>query len=228
MEENSNNTGKRIIVILSSVFLVLLILIAWGAFSIVQNIREATGDFVSPVNALGTQSAQLMNPTPTIIPDPVTIIYDVHDLARLETIHYSLEKVIAAESNQGEWGFLFGDKLLFVAHGEVIAGIDMEKLDAEDLEVRDGVLYVDLPQPEVFVATLNNDKSYVYDRETGLLTDGDINLETTARQAAEDAIYQAAVDDGILEQAEVNAENYLVRFFRALGYPEVVFITEDE
>jgi hypothetical protein len=218
------NLGNKIVVIVS---LLILVIVGWGAYAIIRDVRRATGELVSPVNALGTQSAELFNPTPTIIPDPVTIIYDVRTLARLETIHYSLEKVITAESNQGDWAFLFGDKLLFVAHGEVIAGIDLEKMDATDLTLRDGVLYVDLPPAEIFVATLDNDKSYVYNRDTGLLTDGDVNLETTARQAAEDAIEEAALDDGILEQAELNAENYMVRLFRSLGYPAVEFVHED-
>lgn len=205
-----------------------LAVFAWMAYAIVQTVRQTTGELVSPVNALGTQSSQLFNPTPTILLDTVTIINDIQSLARLETIHYSLEKVVTAEAGQGELGFLFGDKLLFVAHGEVIAGLDMEKLEESDLSLRSGVLHVNLPAAEVFVATLDNDKSYVYDRETGLLSRGNIDLETLARQTAEDAILQAALDDDILDQAEVNAENYLTQLFRAMGYPEVVFEFPDD
>ena len=112
--------------------------------------------------------------------------------------------------------------MLLIAYGEVIAGVDMAEIEAEDLRLRNGVLYVTLPPAEVFVATLNNDKSYVYDRDTGLLSRGDINLETLARQVAEDEILEAALEDGILDQAEINAEYFLVRFFRALGYEDTV------
>lgn len=203
--------------------ILILIIIAWAAISVVNSVKQTTGDLVSPVNALGTQAAEIIHPTPTVIPDPVTIIHDIQSLARLETIHYSLEKVITAETNQGELAFLFGDKLLFVAHGEVIAGIDLSKLESSDLQLRGGVLFVDLPAPEIFVATLDNEKSYVYDRTTGILTHGETDLETAARQTAEEAILQAALEDDILGQAQINAENYLVRLFRTLGYPEVVF-----
>jgi len=86
-----------------------------------------------------------------------------------------------------------------------------------------GVLYVKLPPTEIFVATLDNDKSYVYDRETGLLTKGNIDLETLARQSAEDEIRKAALEDGILTQGESNAESYLLKFFNALGYKSVIF-----
>ena len=121
---------------------------------------------------------------------------------------------------------LFGDKLIFVAHGTVIAGVDLAELSPDDLWMDAGTLYVQLPEPEIFVATLDNEKSYVYDRDTGLFTKGNIDLETLARQAAEDEIEKAALEDGILDLAQTNAEYYLLRLFQALGYPQVIFVTE--
>lgn len=210
--------------------ILILVVLAAGVYFIVETVRETAAAAAQPfqqVNqanqALQTQVAQLMNPTPTIIPDPVTYINEVRALARLETIQYSVEKVITAEVGQGTFGFAFGDRLLFVAHGVVIAGIDMEKIQPGDMRLDGGVLYVRLPPAEIFIATLDNEKSYVYDRETGLLTKGNLDLETLARQTAEDEIRKAALEDGILVQAQRNAEAYLLRFFNALGYKTVIF-----
>jgi len=210
--------------------ILILIVLAAGVYFIVQTVRESAAAATEPFNqvnqanqALQTQVSQLLNPTPTIIPDPVTYINEVRALARLETIQYSIEKVITAEVGQGSFSFLFGDKLLFVAHGTVIAGIDMEKIQPADMRLDGGVLYVKLPPAEIFIATLNNEKSYVYDRETGALTKGSIDLETLARQAAEDEIRKAALEDGILNLAQTNAEAYLLKFFTALGYKTVLF-----
>ncbi|MEK6220929.1 MAG: DUF4230 domain-containing protein, partial [Chloroflexota bacterium] len=188
--------------------------------SVMGNVNSVSGN----IDAFGTQVSEVLNPTPTLLPDPVTIIHEVRSLARLETIQYSVEKVITAEVGQGAFGFLIGDRLLFVAHGEVIAGIDLEKLSPEDLTVVDGVLYVNLPTPEIFIATLDNDLSYIYDRDTGLLTKGNVDLETLARQAAEKEILNAALESGILLQAQTNAENYLWRLFNSLGFPEIIFV----
>ncbi|NIN99893.1 MAG: DUF4230 domain-containing protein, partial [Anaerolineae bacterium] len=55
------------------------------------------------------------------------------------------------------------------------------------------------------------------------LTRGDLNLEAAARQAAEAEIRKAALEDGILRQAQINAENFLFGFLRSLGYPDVIF-----
>ncbi len=207
--------------------LVLVGIVGWGMLQILGLVRDTAAASLNPVQQLSesvsTQVANVLNPTPTVIPDPVTIVHEVRSMARLETIQYSVEKIISAETRQGLFGFLVGDRILFVAHGTVIAGVDLQKLSPEDMRVESGVLYVTLPPAEIFVATLENDKSYVYDREQGVLTRGDQNLETVARQAAEDEIEAAALADGILEQAQINAENFLYRFFLQLGFPEVIF-----
>ncbi len=217
---------------LNIILLFIILLILGTAYYMVISIQEnqqrvidsAIAPFAKGNAALQTQVSTLLHPTPTIIPDPVTIIQDVRALARLETIQYSVEKVITAEIGQGAFGFLFGDKILFVAHGTVIAGIDLEKLNPSDLKMVNGVLNVYLPAPEIFSASLDNDRSYVFNRETGLLSKGDQNLETNAREAAENEIRKAAIEDGILEKAQQNAVSYLSKFFTALGYPNSVFI----
>jgi hypothetical protein len=207
-----------------------LIIIAAMAFSIVWIIRETIQTTVQPVQSmtgeLSTSVSSFLNPTHTILPDPVTIIRDIRSLARLETIQYTVEKVITAETNQGIFGQLFGDKLIFIARGQVIAGIDLARLSPDDLQVENGVLTVKLPEPQIFITALDNEKSYVYHRDTGLLSKGNINLESNARRAAENEIKLAASEDGILDLARQNAENYLYRLFIQLGYSDVIFLND--
>jgi hypothetical protein len=209
--------------------IVLLVAIIGSVVFLAIMINRTLDSALSPIrnvnDAISTQVSNLLNPTPTVIPDPVTIIREVQSLARLETIQYSVEKIITAEISQGAFGSLFGDRLLFVAHGYVIAGIDMAEIEADDLKLADGVLYVTLPEAEVFVATLDNEQSYVYDRETGFFRKSDPDLETTARVAAEQEILKTAVEDGILDQAQQNAEVYMERLLNTLGYMNVVFVS---
>jgi hypothetical protein len=218
----------------------ILLIVAVSAFFVIsaikdmtENVSEAADRAVQPVDdvasmtgGLATQISEVLNPTPTILPDPVSIIHDVRTLARLETIQYSIEKVVTADSGQQELSILFGDRLLFVAHGSVIAGIDLAEFGEDDVWLDGNTLYARLPEPQVFIATLDNDKSYVYDRDTGLFTKGNVDLETLARQAAEDEIEKAAMEDGILDLAQTNAEYYMLRLFQSLGYPQVIFVQD--
>ena len=213
----------------TAILLLILMLVLLGAgYYVYTDMQHQAASVLQPYqqanSALQTQVSDLIHPTPTIIPDPATYIEEVRSLARLETIQYSSEKVITAEVGQGAFGFLFGDRLLFVAHGMVIAGIDLGKMNPQDMQLQGNTLYVRLPEPEVFVTTLDNQKSYVYDRQTGVLTRGDVNLEATARQAAEDEIKKAALDDGILDLARQNAESFMKEFFSNLGYDQVVIV----
>ncbi len=205
-----------------------MIIVAVTAYFLVKTVRDSVQQAFAPAqnvnSALQTQVSDLLHPTPTIIPDPITIIHEVRALARLETIQYTIEQVVTAEQNQGALDFLFGDKLIFVAHGTVIAGIDMEKLGPGQMQMQNGTLYVTLPPAEIFIVALDNQKSYVYDRETGIFTHGNITLETNARQAAEQKILEAAMEDGILTIAQTNAEAYLLKFFDALGFKQTVFL----
>ncbi len=212
----------------TALVIALAVLVIVGIGFVVVMINRSITQTLDPLqranNQLGTQVSNLLHPTPTILPDPVTIVNEVQSLARLETIRYTVEKVITAETNQGALSALFGDRLLFVAHGYVVAGIDMSKIQASDLQLVGTILTVQLPAAEVLVATIDNDKSYVYDRQTGLFTRGNPSLETQARQVAEQEILKSALADGILDQAAVNAKTYLKWFFESLGYKQVTFI----
>ena len=127
--------------------ILILIVLAAGVYFIVETVRDTAAAAAEPfgqVNeanyALQTQVSQLMNPTPTIIPDPVTYINEIRALARLETIQYSISQVVASEINQENpiYAFAFGSKILIQIHGSVIAGIDMEKIQPGDMRFEGG------------------------------------------------------------------------------------------
>jgi hypothetical protein len=203
----------------------LLLIAGLAGWAVVNTVRGIASGPATLTGGLATQVQQFMHPTPTIYPDPVTVVREVRSLSRLETAQYTIEKVITAETGQGALAALFGDRLIFVAHGQVIAGVDLSKLHGSDVVVSPaGQVTIIVPAAEILVASLDNNKSYVYDRQTGLLTKGDVNLETQARQVAQQQIQQAALEDGILKLAQDNAASYLERLLRSLGFTDVVFV----
>jgi len=218
MESKSSliNTGILILILVTVIIIGVML---------VGSVRRLTTPLDTAERFLKEQAAAIAKPTPTIVPDPVTIVHAVQSLSRLETASYTLEKIITAETGQGPFAFLFGDRLILVAHGQVIAGIDLGKLTESDIAVTDdGKVFVALPAAEIFVTALNSQKSYIYDRDTGVIG---LNpaLETEARRAAEEHLLQAALDDGILDTAQQNAEVYLRHLIMALSFDEVVFST---
>ncbi len=211
-----------------TVILVIGAIVAFLVISIylIDSINKTVNNIIQPIvqanSGISTQVAEILHPTPTIRPDPITIIHAIQPLARLETIQYSVEKVITGETGQGLFKTFVGDKLLFIAHGTVIAGVDLSKLTLDHIQERDGGLVLSLPEPEIFIASLDNAQSYIYDRQTGIFTKGNPQLETEVRRAAEKEIEAAALQDGILKLAKQNAITYLTNFLRDLGYDHVI------
>jgi hypothetical protein len=216
---------QRVNTILLALILIALVGLIVGGITLVGSVREMTRPLEAAGQAIEERLREVVNPTPTIVPDPVTIIHKLRALSRLETVAYTVEKVITAESGQGPLAFLFGDRLILVAHGQVIAGVDLAKITEEDIVASDdGTVTISLPPAEVFVATLDNQKSYVFDRDTGVVGLQPA-LETDARKAAEEEILSAALEDGILDMAQRNAETYLRQLVLSLDFREVVLLS---
>lgn len=152
-----------------------------------------------------------------------TVIKQIQSLNRMETAQFTIEKVIDAGTNGNVFQqFLFGDKLLLIAQGEVIAGFDFSKVTENDIAIENGTVGLALPQPEILITTLNNDQTRVYDRRTGLLSKGDKDLESKAREQATNLIRQAACQGNILDTASTNARNQLTALLKSLGFTTVI------
>ena len=152
-----------------------------------------------------------------------TVIQEVKSLNRLETASFTIEKVIDAGTTGSKLQeLLFGDRILLIAHGQVIAGYDLSKVSKEDIQVQGPNLTINLPAPEIFLTTLDNSQTRVYDRKQGLLTKGDQNLESQARAEAETVLRNAACTGGILSEAEKNGRSQLTTLFKTAGFTNVI------
>ena len=156
--------------------------------------------------------------------DQPTVIRQIRGLDRLETVSYTMEKIIGGErENPILPNFLAGDRLLLIVHGEVIAGIDLSKLQPRDVVVKGRSVSVHLPAAEIFTVSVDNQKSKVYSRETGLFSTPDPNLETEVRQEGERQIRDAAMQDGVLDSATKNGRQTLTSLLNGLGFDNVEF-----
>jgi hypothetical protein len=151
-----------------------------------------------------------------------SVVEKIRQLSRLETVVYSLDKIVEGQ-RQSTWApdFLVGDKLLLVANGEVIAGVDLGQLKPGDVWVHGDAVLVRLPAAQVFTTRIDNAHTKVYSRTTGLLVNADPDLESQVRLAAEQQIGKAALDDGILDKARQNARTSVTALLYGLGFHTV-------
>jgi hypothetical protein len=179
---------------------------------------------LNPFNSVGIPNPLAAAPTAIGVDRPA-VIQQIRALNRLETTTASIEKVITAEQGGNAfYNFFRGDKLLLVAHGDVIAGIDLSKMRPEDVQLSsDGQsATITLPSSQILVSRLDNEKTHVYDRETGIFTQGNPGLESEARRVAEQQILQAACEDGILKRAADEGKRSIENLVKAFGIKSVI------
>jgi len=159
-----------------------------------------------------------------VVPSGPVVLEQVQRLQRLETCRYNGQVVVRGEKKNALPTWLAGDRLLFVGHGEVVAGVDLSLLRPEDLRAEGDRVSMRLPRTEILHTRLDNRRSEVFERQAGLFTGPDRNLESTVRVEAEDRIRQAALESGILATADANAREALRVQLSGLGFREVRFL----
>lgn len=168
-------------------------------------------------------------PTATIAPTATAIIVtsagvvrEIQHLNRLESTQFSIETVATAE-RPAKYGFVGGEKILMIFHGNVSAGVDLSKLEAKDITVSpDGKsATIKLPAIEIFHNSLDESKTRTYDSQEGWFAKHDPELETQARQKAIAQVLASACEDGLVAQAEKDSKSAVESLVSALGFTTV-------
>ena len=155
--------------------------------------------------------------------DLTALVTRVRALNRLETASMRVVHVSTiTQSYEFVPNAMAGDELTFMAAGDVIAGIDLSQLKQDDIRRElDGTVVVRLPPSQVLVTRIDNRESRVINRKTGLFRRADMNLESRARQYAEQGIRNEAVKKGILPLATQNAEVKVAELLHMFGVQRV-------
>lgn len=154
------------------------------------------------------------------------VVEKIQRLNRLETVKYSLDTVVEGdESNPLLPDALAGDKILMIVNGSTVAGVDLSQLKAESVQIAEGSngrsIRLQLPPSQIFATTVDETKTRVYSRDTGLFVRADPNLESATRAKAQTELQQAALSDGILDAASQNARTAITAMLQGLGFTQV-------
>jgi len=148
-----------------------------------------------------------------------TVIQQVQTLAELVTVKYVIEKIVIAED--AKW---YGEsRVLLLAHGVVKAGIDLRDIKPGDIQIEGKKMTIKLPAEKITDAYLDEKKTQVIERSTGIIRQFDKDLEQNARRNAIADIRSAARANGIGKDARERAEQQLRAFFLQMGFQEVQF-----
>lgn len=150
-----------------------------------------------------------------IVYSNATVLRQVQTLSQLVTVKYVMEKVVIFEDVKWYPG---GDsRVLLVAHGIVKAGVDLDKVKLEDVQLDGKRISIKIPPAQITDCYLDDQQSQIVERTTGLLRSFDKDLEQTARKIAVDDIRRAARKAGILKDADERAQAQLEKMFQQMG-----------
>ncbi len=199
-------------------FLSFLLALVLGAAGFAVFARHETtgkmGSFITRITGRGVGSD---NSLPAVVEK-------MQRLGRLQSAVYSLDTVVVdGLSLSAPSGAPGGDRILLVVHGESVAGIDMAQLRPEDVRIDAATrsIHVTLPPAQLFATTLDDQRTRVLVRSTGLVVPTGQALGPVTRARAQDQLQQTALGDGILDAARRNARATVTALLSSLGFEQV-------
>ncbi len=158
--------------------------------------------------------------------DAPAVVREIQELTELVTVRYSIQKVVGLEEDKVPFG---SERILLLVQGEALGGVDLSLLSTSDVQVSaGGMVTARLPRPKVMHVYVDEKETRVWDRSKTWWTPWepyDPQLEQKARLAALESIQTAAVQMGILSNAQDNAEASIRRLLRTAGVESVRFVT---
>jgi Protein of unknown function (DUF4230) len=151
-----------------------------------------------------------------------TVVTQIRRLARLESVAFTMDKMVSGD-REGRIlpAFLTGDRILLEVHGEAIAGVDLGQLTSANVQVSGHAVHVHLPPAQIFTVALDDQKTHVYSRTTGLFVPTDPSLEGEVREQAVENLRQSALAAGILTTAHQNACSTVTKLLNGLSFDQV-------
>jgi hypothetical protein len=156
--------------------------------------------------------------------DAAAVVREVQQLNELVTVRYVIQQVVGVTEEKHPLG---SESILLMVGGRVLAGVDLASVTQYDVgSVHAHEVALHLPPPRILEAFIDEKNTKVWDRQITWWTpwvSPDLNLEHEARLQAIDQIRKAAVDQGILKDAQRNAQDTIVKFLRNFGITRVTF-----
>lgn len=184
--------------------LVAILLIS-GLFLAGRELTQAVGDFanyfdVDLVWVDWDDRADVEFDPNTYVPP----VEPIQNLAELVTTRYNYSQIVTGQSDMpAALAALYGEELVLVAVGHIEAGIDVSQITQEDVvyDATTQTLTVNLPSPRLRACFLDESRSYIAERRSGIFAQTNRSLEESTREYALRQFRDDAIENGILEEA---------------------------
>ena len=200
----------------------LSVLLFIGIFTVTKNINNLFE------NLSKTFSYKVTKPE---IHDPHLIIQQMNAVSELTTSVFVMDTIVPTSSSRKLGNVVLGKtKLLYIARGEVKAGLDLSKIKPNDININDNRIVIKLPSPQILDSKIDVNHSQVYDYDRGFLNLGpDVapQLQIQAQRYTIEQIKKTACQQNILNQANDKAVTLITQLMTNAGYSYVKVIPQN-
>jgi hypothetical protein len=149
-------------------------------------------------------------PAPPEVDVTTVIIQQIRGASELTTAVFGMQVVVPTQQDRNVLGqvTIGTTSLLYIAYGEVKAGVDLSQIQTEDVRVTPDLITIPLPPAQILDRKIDVERSQVYAYDRGFLglgPDTAPKLQTLASQAALNQIVAVACEHNILGQAQERA-----------------------
>ena len=151
--------------------------------------------------------------------DEPAMVLRIQQLKQLVTVRYSIQRVVGLTEPKEPFG---SESILLMVGGEALAGVDLAHLTPNDVVLSRGnyKVLIALPPARLLDVYLDEKQIKIWDRHVTWWTPWvpfSPDLEHKARLQALNEIRAAALNMGILDQAQHSAETAIRDLLAALG-----------
>jgi hypothetical protein len=208
-------SGQQLILLsVGGINLMVLLII----FSVWHTLSDRALRFIS--NIFKPQPLELK------IDNSTLIVQHLQNLQELTTTVQTMEKIVPTSAQRKLGDISLGTtRLLYVARGEVRAGVDLSELTRQDIQIdRHNNIEINLPTAKILDSKIDVNNSRVYDYDRGFLNLGpDVapQLQTLAQRNTLTEIVDTACKTGILDTANLKAKESVSQLLTNIGYSQV-------
>ena len=159
-----------------------------------------------------------------------TVLDKVEALGKLELVKYHFKEVTELTEVSKEYFDFFklgpDSKIALISTVYAVGCLDLSKLRLEDVDIKEQVIYLHLPEPELCYYKLDLEKTRIFSLQSNPLKDESEFIQK-AYKNAEMEIKEAALSSGIMEQTKQNAELILKPLLENISGKTVVFVKSE-
>lgn len=183
-------------------------------------IWKTTDNFIQGVSNLFRHEVTSPNVT-----NPHVIVKQVQMVSELTTSVFVMDSIVPTSSSRKIGNWVVGEtNLLYVARGEVKAGLDLSAITVDDVVIDKDKITITLPPVKILDEKIDVNQSQVYNYDRGFLNLGpDVapELQIKAQQETLIKIRDTACQQKILDQANEKAVILITELMKNSGFATV-------